>query len=626
MRRFHVFLALLAAGCSSQSISLAGRPCSTSDDCVAGYVCTAGVCTEGSGSIDDDDPPPQLDERLTLGAKFTVNAGETPLTDFPVLMYLEGYRLNRGLIREDGSNLRIVDAETGLTIPFDLAVWNPTALSQLHIMLDQIDGTRRLALAYGDDSVTAPTDKGWAERGFTAVYHFEVGTPEVDSSGVTGTLTGALNLNSSPQNSIFVPNANESAQVVRQIDDLTSLTIELRALSADAAFTYRRDVTLSSATTVDGYQVPVSFGPRGQRVAAVGSAQAPLWTEERADGTVHWVRIPAAGTSAFAFYDDGVTDVVEAGFSVVMDAGIGFKRWSNVSLPSNGDAPVYQTVNGLTGAASSFGSARMIQCPGECAFGTGDNFVVIASAWWTPVLADLCIGTTSDDSSDFAVGPDAWELNEPAAHVYHYSAADTNAVTAYIGRPAAVPVRLRYRYIQGSGNTEYFATSRVYGTVTGCSQFKSNVINSTADAPVFRHQKQVAVPSTGTASPPIVLGETLRDAGDLSINITPTIGHIKIGGIVLEAPIDRDSGHTYALTLDGRNATLFVDGVAQATGTLTQDLNAAGGRQLRIGDVQGDAFSPPSGMDELRYSRAARPPEWIAAQYANRTGGFITFD
>jgi hypothetical protein len=149
---------------------------------------------------------------------------------------------------------------------------------------------------------------------------------------------------------------------------------------------------------------------------------------------------------------------------------------------------------------------------------------------------------------------------------------------------------------------------------------------TTADAiPMsrYRTRKLVQFPPVPSRGEPVILGEALTEAGDLSITAGVNLVRVDVGGARLDAPV-KPTSRKVTVTVAGTNATLYIDGAFAAEGTMAQPL-ATTGRQLRIGDVQADPLSRAPTIDELRFATVARSAEWIAAQAANTNAGLVHF-
>ena len=107
---------------------------------------------------------------------FFDNAGQAEdLSDFPVLVVLTPSRVDYGLMKPDGSDIRFVDARSGADLSHEIEAWNPGGTSYLWVRVPRIDGGSDLDsiyLYYGNPAAASAEDPpGVWDAGFRGVWH-----------------------------------------------------------------------------------------------------------------------------------------------------------------------------------------------------------------------------------------------------------------------------------------------------------------------------------------------------------------------------------------------------------------------------------------------------------------------
>jgi len=134
---------------------------------------------------------------------FAASAQTEDLTDVPVLVALEGTRLDYAKLRPDGSDLRFTDADGVTVLPHEIEQWNPKGRSFIWVKVPQIDKgstTDHIWLYYGNASPTPPLGPaGVWSGGFVGVWHLDddpsAAEPQIKDSSSPGfdlTVQGAI--------------------------------------------------------------------------------------------------------------------------------------------------------------------------------------------------------------------------------------------------------------------------------------------------------------------------------------------------------------------------------------------------------------------------------------------------
>jgi biopolymer transport protein ExbB len=110
-------------------------------------------------------------DNVSLGA-----AASDALTDFPVLITLTPQRLQALSLRQDGADLRFVDADGTTALPYEVESWDHSGTSQVWVKVPQIDkssSTDHIWLHHGNPGAAPPAASSTAvwSNGFSAVWH-----------------------------------------------------------------------------------------------------------------------------------------------------------------------------------------------------------------------------------------------------------------------------------------------------------------------------------------------------------------------------------------------------------------------------------------------------------------------
>lgn len=606
----------LVLGCSSRSVSLEGRSCSTSLDCVSGYSCIAQTCVivgDGPGE------PPELIDSLTLGATFIVDPG-TSATDFPVYVALDATRLEHEKVASGGANIRFIDVAARQFVPYEIVRLDATGVTTMWLQFASINGPTRVQIGYGDAALAAPTDNGWASTAFAGVWHFDSGA---DSSGMASSLTTSSAPTEGQYGSAFTPAANEVASATRnQLS--TTATLELVVRPQADSWTLKRTMT-TDATPIDALQVSWTL-PRATSRKVVGPANnaLPVWTERSSPSTQFvWVRVPTQGTTTLVTYEGPEGARPEAGIREVCNSGAWATLWSSTAAAPANQSEMNGRFTSLTyaSAAYAFRQNASIHGTGDCATHSSNcNFATLFEAWLVVPAGTYYFGTSSDDASDVMLGGTGWKNGDGAPRFvvssYGQHPADNPARVSSAIVLTGEPIRYQYRHTQGGGGWQI---AGLIGT--------SNVLTAPANAvpanQLWSRRRVTPEPAT-TVGAQVYLGEIVRDADDLTVTAGPEALRVAIGDAVLDGgPVSTWAQIT--VVVDGGFATLYRDGVQTDIQPMSVPIST-GSRTLSVGDGSRDPQSQAVVIDELRYSTIARSASWIAAQAGNVGGELVTFE
>jgi hypothetical protein len=170
-------------------------------------------------------------------------AGTTPLTNFPALVRLGAHIPDfdfSGFMSNDGADLRFTDSSGDIALPYEIDVWNTTAVSYVWVRVPVLTSTTKIWAYWGNVNATeAPdytTDGSVWSADYVGVYHFsESGTPATfdDSSPYDNDVWAPL---SSSTETGFIGGArgftaNNSTQPVRILSPRGGLNIDDFSLS-----------------------------------------------------------------------------------------------------------------------------------------------------------------------------------------------------------------------------------------------------------------------------------------------------------------------------------------------------------------------------------------------------------
>jgi hypothetical protein len=191
--RLSVLLAILA-GCSIDASGLgerdAGRDVGTgTDSAMATDSSTAtdsGTGTD-SGAVTDGGSAPWWSPTFTRRRLLMFDNGtqDEDLDDFPVLVVLDGTRIDYGTARSAGEDIRFVDEDGATELAHEIEEWNESGVSVVWVKVPRIDrrsGVDAIFMYWGDD--TAPDTQSPAEvwsNGYEGVWHME--TPGNSAGG-----------------------------------------------------------------------------------------------------------------------------------------------------------------------------------------------------------------------------------------------------------------------------------------------------------------------------------------------------------------------------------------------------------------------------------------------------------
>ena len=117
------------------------------------------------------------------------------LSNFPVLLVLNGTNIDYSLTQDDGGDLRFFDAD-GTPLAYEVERWDESGSSYVWVKVPQIDigATDSITMYYGNAAIADGEDPStvWAGTGYRSVYHLDDIGPTVEdatSTNYDGTAT-----------------------------------------------------------------------------------------------------------------------------------------------------------------------------------------------------------------------------------------------------------------------------------------------------------------------------------------------------------------------------------------------------------------------------------------------------
>lgn len=126
-----------------------------------------------------------------LPVSYPSGAVSSPITDVPVPVFLDAFRMDYGRAAPDGADVRAFD-DQGQPLPMEVEVWDPDGASLVWVRLPTMatEGGA-FSLRFGDPNAPAgpPATEVWS--GFNAVYHFADADPNSTVRDTLGVSDGA---------------------------------------------------------------------------------------------------------------------------------------------------------------------------------------------------------------------------------------------------------------------------------------------------------------------------------------------------------------------------------------------------------------------------------------------------
>jgi len=118
-------------------------------------------------------------EQLTID-----NVGRGELIDFPLLVVLDGDRIDYGAVRGDGGDVAFTDAG-GAPLAHEIERWEPGGRSIVWVRVPRIEagsGSTSIFMYYGDPEATVDSDQEAVWSAYEEVYHLDGSGGQIDDA------------------------------------------------------------------------------------------------------------------------------------------------------------------------------------------------------------------------------------------------------------------------------------------------------------------------------------------------------------------------------------------------------------------------------------------------------------
>ncbi len=311
--------------------------CESEPTCPEGYTCVDGHCVEGGvtpdggggggGTPDGSGGGPVADLAFRRQLTFD-NSGRGALDDFPLLVLLDGTRIEYDAVRDDGGDIQFRDAD-GTTLAHEIEIWAPNETSVVWVQVPRIDeasASDLIYMYYGNPDVVVDQNPAavWGAA-YRAVYHLNPkGVDAVDDSvsGSSGTAHGATAVEGRVGGAYDFNGTDQYLELgagLSTISGVSGATAEAwvaPGILVNAGIALGISVNAATSSRLQFRVSPELLPNAGARTADIGEL---LQLDGTAVTAGEWTHV----VMAFDFAGDSIT-IYQNGVQAATTAGLGF--------------------------------------------------------------------------------------------------------------------------------------------------------------------------------------------------------------------------------------------------------------------------------------------------------------